>query len=132
MKNIYIKNPNKFKFAILFCGIFASVTFADNSFDIANNNYSLTGKQVFEKYCWGCHHQKSTAFGPSFSQIANTRTKSQASLHIANPELSYKQLGYKRTAMPAFGAVIKTNELNLILDYIFSFKETSKQTTEIK
>jgi len=41
----------------------------------------LDGKKVFETYCWGCHHQTAQAFGPSFKQIANTRTKEQIMTH---------------------------------------------------
>lgn len=82
--------------------------------------FANDGKAVFEKYCWGCHHQISTAFGPSFNQIANTRTKEQIMAHIADPKNSYKNLGYKRSAMPQFS--LSADELITITDYIFSFK----------
>jgi cytochrome c551/c552 len=34
----------------------------------------VNGEKVFKDYCWGCHHQTSIAFGPSFQEIANKRT----------------------------------------------------------
>ena len=27
---------------------------------------SLDGEKIFKQYCWGCHHETSVAFGPSF------------------------------------------------------------------
>jgi len=84
----------------------------------------FTGKQVFEKYCWGCHHQTSVAFGPSFEQIANKRTAGEIQGHITSPQSMYKQLGHKRSVMPAFK--LSQNELDLITEYIFSFKSKGK------
>lgn len=81
----------------------------------------VDGKVVFEKYCWGCHHQTSEAFGPSFEQIANTRNEAQIMAQIYDPASSYKALGYKRTAMPAFD--LKSDELKAITSYILSFKK---------
>jgi mono/diheme cytochrome c family protein len=80
------------------------------------------GEKVFKKYCWGCHHQTSLAFGPSFSEIASKRTKQQIISHIMSPQGDYKALGYSRSVMPAFGGVITNQELNDITNYILSFK----------
>lgn len=87
-------------------------------------NFANDGKIVFEKYCWGCHHQTSLAFGPSFEEIANKRTKEQIILHISNPKDSFKNLGYKRTVMPSF--YLTAEEYEDISEYILSFKSTPK------
>ena len=88
----------------------------------ANSKTLDTGKKVFEEYCWGCHHQTSLAFGPSFTQIANSRSKEQIITHIMSPKSDYKALGYKRSVMPSFGDTLKPKELELISNYILSFK----------
>ena len=44
-----------------------------------------SGEKLFKQYCWGCHHQTSLAFGPSFSEIANKRDSGQIIAHIVNP-----------------------------------------------
>jgi mono/diheme cytochrome c family protein len=62
------------------------------------------------------------AFGPSFAQIANKRTKAQIQGHIINPKAMYKQLGHKRSVMPAFGDKLSQKELDLITKFIQSFK----------
>jgi len=80
----------------------------------------LNGKKVFETYCWGCHHQTSMAFGPPFSQIASKRTKAQIKAYITSPSSMYKSFGYKRSVMTQFH--LNTQELNLITDYILSYK----------
>ena len=82
-----------------------------------------TGEQVFRAYCWGCHHQTAQAFGPSFKQIANTRTKTQMMTHIASPKSDYKSLGYKRSVMPSFGTTLSKKELDLIIGFINSCKD---------
>jgi mono/diheme cytochrome c family protein len=80
------------------------------------------GEKVFRKYCWGCHHQTSLAFGPSFSEIASKRTKEQIISHIMAPKGDYKNLGYSRSVMPSFAKVISNDELYAITQYILSFK----------
>ena len=80
----------------------------------------LDGKKVFETYCWGCHHQTAMAFGPPFSQIASKRTKAQIQAYITSPKSMYKSFGYKRSVMTQFHLTNK--ELNLITDYILSYK----------
>jgi len=81
-----------------------------------------SGKKVFETYCWGCHHQTAVAFGPSFQEIANKRTVGEIQGHIVSPKSMYKQLGHKRSVMPAFGDTLSFEELELITDFILSYK----------
>ena len=80
----------------------------------------LTGKKVFETYCWGCHHQTAMAFGPPFNEIAAKRTKGEIIAYISSPSSMYKQFGYKRTVMTQLHLTLK--ELDLISDYILSYK----------
>jgi mono/diheme cytochrome c family protein len=97
--------------------VIISLIFITNLFGSLN-----TAQDVFKTYCWGCHHQTSMAFGPSFSQIANSRTKDQIITHISSPKSDYKQLGYKRTVMPSFGTTLNKKELDLIVEYILEQK----------
>lgn len=97
----------------------ATVILAQN---IQNEN--LTGKKIFETYCWGCHHQTSVAFGPSFEDISSKRSEGEIKGHITDPKSMYKQLGYKRSVMPAFD--LSPKELDLITQFIISFKPTLK------
>jgi len=89
----------------------------------ASNEKLNTGEEVFRAYCWGCHHQTAQAFGPSFKQIAKTRTKDQMITHIMAPKSDYKQLGYKRSVMPSFGDTLSKKEIDLIIGFIESCKE---------
>jgi mono/diheme cytochrome c family protein len=89
------------------------------SFSFAQN---INGEKVFREYCWGCHHQTAVAFGPSFEDIANKRTIGDIQGHIISPESMYKQLGHKRTVMPAFGETLNQAEINAITDFILTFK----------
>lgn len=82
----------------------------------------LDGEKVFNTYCWGCHHQTSVAFGPSFEQIANQRSVGEIQGQIISPKSMYQQLGYKRTAMPSFQNTLSQEELEAITSYIYSFK----------
>ena len=79
-------------------------------------------KKVFTTYCWGCHHETAMAFGPSFNSIANKRTKEQIKAHIISPQTMYKTLGYKRNVMPSFANTLSNKELDLITNYILSYK----------
>jgi mono/diheme cytochrome c family protein len=88
----------------------------------------LTGKKVFETYCWGCHHQTAVAFGPSFSQIASQRNADEIRAMITDPAATSKVLGYKRNAMPPF--TLNEEELKLITAYILSFKDTDANTSQ--
>jgi len=83
-----------------------------------------SGKEVFQKYCWGCHHQTAMAFGPPFSEIAKKRTKAEIMAYIASPKSMYKQFGYKRSVMTQLSLTPK--ELDLVSDYILSFKKEGK------
>jgi len=80
------------------------------------------GKKVFQEYCWGCHHETAMAFGPSFQSIANKRSRSEVMAQIADPDTTYKSLGYKTNSMPAFND-LNSSELNSITDYIYKFKD---------
>ena len=102
----------KVLFLILFFG--ASLLYADGG----------SGKEVFETYCWGCHHQTAMAFGPPFSQIAAKRSAEEIRAMITDPEHVSKVLGYKRNAMPTLH--LKPDELEAITDYILSYKPKTK------
>ena len=81
---------------------------------------NLNGKKVFEKYCWGCHHQTAVAFGPPFKEIANKRTSEEIMAMITDPKNVSKLFGYKRNAMPKIP--LTNDELKAITKYILSFK----------
>lgn len=81
-----------------------------------------SGKAIFEKYCWGCHHQSAEAFGPSFTQISSMRSVDEIRAMITNPKEVFKVFGYKRNAMPQIA--LSDIELELISNYIVSFKES--------
>jgi cytochrome c553 len=100
-----MKNITLFLTILLFCTLQAD---------------ELSAKKVFEKYCWGCHHQTAMAFGPPFSEIANKRTKTQIKAYISSPISMYKDFGYKRSVMTQLD--LNATELDLISDYILSFK----------
>lgn len=96
----------------------------------ADSGKNLTGKKVFETYCWGCHHQTAVAFGPSFAQIASQRNADEIRGMITDPAAVSKVLGYKRNAMPPF--TLTEQELKLITAYILSFKDTDTNTASSK
>ena len=100
-----------FKIQVLFI-IFLTSAFAQ----------SQSGEKIFTQYCWGCHHQTSVAFGPSFQQIADKRTIGEIQGHIIAPLSMYKQLGHKRSVMPSFKDKLTNEELNAITNFILSFK----------
>ncbi len=81
----------------------------------------LFGLSIFKEKCWGCHHQTAMAFGPPFSQIAKKRRRDEMIAQILDPQHTYKHLGYRRNAMPAFK--LSPKELKSITDYIMSFKD---------
>lgn len=83
---------------------------------------SLDGEKIFKQYCWGCHHETSVAFGPSFEQIANKRTIGEIQGHIISPKSMYKQLGHKRSVMPSFKDELSQEQLDAITDFIISYK----------
>ena len=83
---------------------------------------TLEGEKLFKEYCWGCHHETSMAFGPSFQQIANTRNQGQIISHIVDPKNSYQQLGYSRSVMPEFKNLTQ-EELQNVSEFIQSFKD---------
>ncbi|MFY9073641.1 cytochrome C [Malaciobacter mytili] len=83
----------------------------------------FSNDKVFKEYCWGCHHQTSVAFGPSFEEIANKRTYGEIQGHIIAPRSTYKQLGYKRSVMPSFKDELTIKQLDEITNFIISFKK---------
>ena len=83
---------------------------------------TVGGEQLFKAYCWGCHHQTAEAFGPSFRTIANTRTREEVIAQIADPEGTYKSLGYRRNSMPSFDD-LNASQLNALTDFIYRFKD---------
>jgi mono/diheme cytochrome c family protein len=80
------------------------------------------GYKLFKAYCWGCHHQTAEAFGPSFRTIADHRSRELIIAQIADPEHTYKQLGYTRNSMPAFDDLNAT-QLETLADFIMLFKD---------
>ena len=80
----------------------------------------VEGKNVFETYCWGCHHQTAMAFGPSFTEIASKRTKEEIIAYIIEPKVMYKAFGYKRSVMTQLK--LNDEEMQSISKYILSFK----------
>lgn len=82
----------------------------------------LRGEEIFRTYCWGCHHETSVAFGPSFQDIADKRTKGEIQGHIIAPKSTYKQLGHKRSVMPSFKDELNQKELDAITTFIFQYK----------
>ncbi len=82
------------------------------------------GKQVFETYCWGCHHQTAVAFGPPFTEIASKRSAEEIEAMITDPAGVSKLFGYKRNAMPPFK--LTPEELKEITAYILSYKPKKK------
>jgi mono/diheme cytochrome c family protein len=82
----------------------------------------IDGEKIFKQYCWGCHHQTSVAFGPSFEEIANKRSLGEIQGHIISPKSMYKQLGHKRSVMPSFKDQLSQEELDAITNFIMSYK----------
>jgi cytochrome c551/c552 len=80
------------------------------------------GEELFKAFCWGCHHQRSEAFGPSFEEIANRRSKELIIAQIADPQHTYKKLGYKRNSMPSFED-LSSAQLEVLANYILKFKD---------
>ncbi|MFV0562617.1 c-type cytochrome [Malaciobacter mytili] len=83
----------------------------------------FSNDKVFKEYCWGCHHQTSVAFGPSFEEIASKRTYGEIQGHIIAPRSTYIQLGYKRSVMPSFKDKLTIKQLDEITNFIISFKK---------
>ena len=98
------------------------------TFLLSSALYAEDGKAVFERYCWGCHHQTAMAFGPPFKEIAQKRTPQEINAMITDPASVSKVFGYKRNAMPKFE--LNENQLKSIVDYIKNnplFKEYNQQ-----
>jgi mono/diheme cytochrome c family protein len=97
-----------------------SVFYIFVAFLLSTSLYAQGGKVVFERYCWGCHHQSAVAFGPPFTQIAQQRSAQEIKAMITDPASVSKVFGYKRNAMPKLN--LKPDELEAITKYILSFK----------
>lgn len=78
------------------------------------------GSSVFMGKCWGCHHQESLAFGPSFKKIAYLRTKEMIKVHLDNPKINATNLGYKNPTMPIIP--LSEEEKDMVATYIKSFE----------
>ncbi len=83
--------------------------------------FASPGKHVFDNFCMGCHHQIYEAFGPSFSEIAETRSEGEIREHIKSPGESANSLGYDRSSM-SYVKLTKP-QLDAIVSYILSFKQ---------
>jgi len=94
----------------------------------ASSLHAVSGKKVFETYCWGCHHQTAVAFGPSFETISSKRTSQEIKAMIVSPKEVSKEFGYKRNAMPAF--VLSDENLTAITNFILSYKAEENNTTQ--
>ena len=80
----------------------------------------LDGKEVFETYCWGCHHQSAVAFGPPFTEIASKRTLEEIEAYIIEPKAIYKAFGYKRSVMTELK--LNDKERKAVATYVLSYK----------
>jgi mono/diheme cytochrome c family protein len=97
-------------------------------FILINSLMAEEGKEVFETYCWGCHHQTAVAFGPPFEEMASKRTQEEIRAMITNPKEVSKALGYTRNAMPPFQ--LSDENLTAITNYILSYKPDENSTKE--
>jgi len=88
------------------------------------------GASVFMAKCWGCHHQEQMAFGPSFEQIANSRSKDMIRTHLDNPQINALNLGYKKPTMP--NIPLSEEEKDVLTAYVVSFKGADKIAEEPK
>lgn len=95
--------------------IFIFISFTTFLFSNETDGYS-----VFQKYCWGCHHQTSEAFGPPFKEIASKRSIDEIKAYILAPEGMYEAFGYKRTVMTKLN--LSEEERDAVAKYILSYK----------
>ena len=108
---------------------------------IATDSVTIaTGDVSFNKNCSGCHNFRQDGIGPQLSGITNDFSKDWL-LHfiknsqqvIASGDERANQLftKYKKAVMPSFDA-LNEDELNAIIAFIHSHKETSKQASKKK
>ena len=95
-------------------------------FAVTSPGWAISGKKVFETYCWGCHHQTAVAFGPPFEQIASQRDAATIRAMISDPKSVSRALGYRRNAMPKL--TLTEEELQAITAYILSYKPKTAET----
>lgn len=82
----------------------------------------LLGESVFMGKCWGCHHQEQSAFGPSFTSIAQKRSKEMIKVHLDAPQINALNLGYKKPTMP--NVPLADEEKEMVAQYIMSYRLT--------
>jgi hypothetical protein len=70
------------------------------------------------------------AFGPSFDQIANSRSKDMIRTHLDNPQINALNLGYKKPTMP--NIPLSEEEKDVLTAYVISFKGVDKIAEEPK
>lgn len=108
----------------------------DNSFPVGKYNVfnkerdflpANLGQSVFTAKCWGCHHETSMAFGPSFSKIASLRSAEMIRTHLDNPRINAINLGYKNPSMP--NIPLSEIEKDMVTAYIKSHKKKLMQIT---
>jgi mono/diheme cytochrome c family protein len=83
--------------------------------------FASNGETLFKEYCWGCHHQTSLAFGPSFEEIASKRDALEIQAYILSPKSMYEAFGYERSVMPSFQEVLSEDEIEALAEFILSF-----------
>lgn len=83
------------------------------------------GQSVFTQKCWGCHHETSMAFGPSFVKIANSRSSEMVRTHLDNPKINALNLGYKNPTMP--NIELSQIEKDMVTAYVMSHKRKLKK-----
>lgn len=82
------------------------------------------GQSVFTAKCWGCHHETSMAFGPSFTKIASTRSVEMIRTHLDNPKINALNLGYKNPTMP--NIELSEIEKDMVASFVASYRKTLK------
>ncbi len=80
----------------------------------------ILGQSVFMNKCWGCHHEESAAFGPSFKSIANKRSKGMIIAQLDDPKVNAINLGYENSTMPKIP--LTEEEKIFLAEYVISFK----------
>lgn len=105
----------------------------DNSFPVGKYNISNKereflpvnlGAAVFMGKCWGCHHQDATAFAPTFTKIASTRSKAMILTHLDDPQVNAINLGYEKPTMPRIE--LSEPEKLMVASYVMSFRKELK------
>lgn len=105
----------------------------ENSFPVGKYNVynkerdflpASLGQSVFTAKCWGCHHETSMAFGPSFAKIANSRSSEMVRTHLDNPKINALNLGYKNPTMP--NIELSEVEKDMVTAYVMGHRKKLK------